>query len=165
MINCASCEEKKPNVEFKTSLPGAEGDVLVCEDCYNDICEKEESDEEEDTHDCDECRRILPDNEFIYCSCCASYICKDCNVETLNEGGIDCGDREPYACPPCFAEMKKEEVVFCCFACEKEIIRDSEEHDNCVCDDDGENWTCADCVEEKEEEEREKEERKKEIQE
>jgi hypothetical protein len=50
--------------------------------------------------------------------------------------------------------IKKEEseVVFCCFACEKEIIRNSEEHDNCVCDDDGENWTCADCVEEKEKE-------------
>lgn len=175
MINCPKCEEKKPNVEFKTSLSGVEGDVLVCLDCYNEICEQEvESEEEDEMLVCDECDRSLPEDEVIYCSCCSTHSCNDCNAEAIEEGGIDCGDREPYACPTCFAEMEKEkeeeesdedEVVFCCFACEKEIIRNSEEHDNCVCDDDCENWTCADCVEEKEEEEREKEERKKEIEE
>jgi len=37
---CPRCETKQPAVEFKTDL--GNGDVMVCEDCYNDICEEEE---------------------------------------------------------------------------------------------------------------------------
>mgnify|MGYP003661474952 CR=1 FL=1 len=38
---CPRCETKKIAVEFKTDL--GDGDVMVCEDCYNEIEEEEES--------------------------------------------------------------------------------------------------------------------------
>ena len=36
-------------------------------------------------------------------------------------------------------------IVFCCQACERPITRDSKDHDNCICDEDGERWWCDDC--------------------
>ena len=55
------------------------------------------------------------------------------------------------------------EVVFCCAGCERPIIRDSEEHDNCITKD-GDVWYCHDCRHlcREEEEEEEEEEGKKE---
>lgn len=45
-------------------------------------------------------------------------------------------------------ELEKEEIdheiAFLCSGCEKEIIKDSREHDNCVTAD-GEKWFCLDC--------------------
>ena len=50
---CPNCEEMNGPVEFKTDL--GEGDVMVCEDCYNDLegwqedtDDEEEEEEEED---------------------------------------------------------------------------------------------------------------------
>ena len=40
--------------------------------------------------------------------------------------------------------IKTVDVVFCCVACDKLVVRDSREHDECVCDVDGE-WFCGDC--------------------
>jgi len=59
--------------------------------------------------DCDECERSLPEDQVIYCSCCSTHSCNDCNAEAIDEGGVDCGDKEPYACPTCFGEMEDEE--------------------------------------------------------
>ena len=39
---CPRCETDKPSVEFKTDLNDGNGDVMVCEDCYNEIAEQEE---------------------------------------------------------------------------------------------------------------------------
>ena len=33
---CPYCEKQKPDVEFKTNV-GMEQDVMVCEDCYNEL--------------------------------------------------------------------------------------------------------------------------------
>ena len=35
--------------------------------------------------------------------------------------------------------------IFCCYECGVGIVKDSKEHDNCVCDRDGEKWWCVDC--------------------
>jgi hypothetical protein len=37
------------------------------------------------------------------------------------------------------------QIAFNCDGCDKPIIRDSEEHDNCNCDDEGDKWYCEDC--------------------
>ena len=84
------------------------------------------SDCEFEMMDCDLCERSLPEDQVIYCSCCVSYTCNDCNAESLNEGGVDCGDREPYACPTCFAEMENEK--------EEESDEEEEEEEECVID-------------------------------
>ena len=55
-LTCPKCCEKKSDVEFKTDLGDGEGDVMVCEDCYNIL---EEEDEEEDEVD------YLPNNDKI----------------------------------------------------------------------------------------------------
>ena len=34
-LTCPNCCERKNDVEFKTDLGDGEGDVMVCEDCYN----------------------------------------------------------------------------------------------------------------------------------
>ena len=39
----------------------------------------------------------------------------------------------------------KHQIAFNCEGCDKPIVRDSEEHDNCICDDEGEKWYCEDC--------------------
>ena len=36
-------------------------------------------------------------------------------------------------------------VIFCCHACEMEIIENSEDHDNCCTEDGGVTWWCMDC--------------------
>jgi hypothetical protein len=41
-------------------------------------------------------------------------------------------------------------IVFCCHACEMEIIENSEDHDNCCTEDDGVTWYCCDCWSERE---------------
>ena len=40
---------------------------------------------------------------------------------------------------------EKEDIVFCCKNCDKQIVRESEEHENSKCDNTGENWYCQDC--------------------
>ena len=40
---CPRCETNQPAVEFKTDPDLRNGDVMVCENCYNDICEEEEA--------------------------------------------------------------------------------------------------------------------------
>ena len=37
------------------------------------------------------------------------------------------------------------QIAFNCDCCHKPIVRDSEQHDNCNCDDEGEKWYCEDC--------------------
>ncbi len=37
------------------------------------------------------------------------------------------------------------DIVFCCAACNKQIIRDSDDHDKCKCDETGQVWVCEDC--------------------
>ena len=37
------------------------------------------------------------------------------------------------------------DIAFCCESCDKEIVRDSEEHDHSSCDETGEIWYCQDC--------------------
>jgi len=43
---CPNCEEMNGPVEFKTDL--GEGDVMVCEDCYNDLEGWQEDTDDED---------------------------------------------------------------------------------------------------------------------
>jgi len=62
MSKCPMCEENKPNVEFKTDM--GDGDVLVCEDCYNDICEDEDDGEMLDR--CDICGLRAEDDEMVF---------------------------------------------------------------------------------------------------
>jgi hypothetical protein len=45
---CPNCLETKCDVEFKTRLPGGEGDTYVCEDCFNKIEEEDEDEEDEE---------------------------------------------------------------------------------------------------------------------
>ena len=52
------------------------------------------------------------------------------------------------------------DIVFCCSRCDKAIVRNSEEHDNCHCDEDGDVWWCEDCVRDSDDEEEEEEEKK-----
>jgi len=56
-------------------------------------------------------------------------------------------------------EDKPIDIAFYCEGCDTPIIRDSEEHDNSKCDDEGKKWYCEDCeVPEEEEDESEEEE-------
>mgnify|MGYP005993196955 CR=1 FL=1 len=55
-------------------------------------------------------------------------------------------------------DKEDDQIVFNCKGCDKPIVRDSEEHDNCICDDEGEKWYCEDCGLPDEEEEEEEEE-------
>ena len=78
--------------------------------------------------------------------------CFNCGHTT---GNCDCGD---YRCGTWFDPITLEEhkwtppktepdVVFCCSTCKIAIIRDSEAHDLCVFDQDGDEdkWYCVDC--------------------
>lgn len=38
-----------------------------------------------------------------------------------------------------------EDIVFCCETCDKEIVRDSREHDECLWDEKNDKWYCGDC--------------------
>ena len=40
---------------------------------------------------------------------------------------------------------KDADIVFKCDACCKPIVRDSRDHDDCICDENGERWWCVDC--------------------
>ena len=45
-----------------------------------------------------------------------------------------------------FMEAEEEiDFVFCCTNCGTPVERDSREHEECVCDETGELWYCADC--------------------
>lgn len=39
----------------------------------------------------------------------------------------------------------EHQIAFNCEGCDTPIVRDSEEHDNSKCDDEGEKWYCEDC--------------------
>jgi len=43
------------------------------------------------------------------------------------------------------AENNQEVKMFHCDGCDCDIVRDSREHDECLCDKNGENWVCGDC--------------------
>jgi len=40
---------------------------------------------------------------------------------------------------------QEKDIVFCCKNCDKQIVRDSEDHDFSKCDETGEDWYCVDC--------------------
>lgn len=43
-------------------------------------------------------------------------------------------------------EEEEEDIVFHCCDCMKPIVRDSEDHDNCICcDEEEDDWLCVDC--------------------
>ena len=42
-------------------------------------------------------------------------------------------------------EESELDIAFCCESCDKQIVRDSEEHDHSSCDETGEIWYCQDC--------------------
>ena len=66
MQKCPMCEENKPNVEFKTDM--GDGDVMVCEGCYNDICDTE--DDGNIVNRCDICADEVegePNDDGPYC--------------------------------------------------------------------------------------------------
>jgi hypothetical protein len=119
---CPGCEEKKPNVEFKTSLCGMPGDVLVCEDCYNEICEQEEeedkeSDEEAEEEEAEE--EAEAEEEEIYCDG------KHCiNTKNLKNGmgwnSHYIWDNEELPqfenklfCPDCYEECTHTNCYYC----------------------------------------------------
>ena len=41
--------------------------------------------------------------------------------------------------------MDNSNIVFHCDECSKAIIRDSREHDQCICNGDGDRWWCEMC--------------------
>ena len=40
---------------------------------------------------------------------------------------------------------KDADIVFKCDACCKSIVRDSRDHERCICDENGLRWWCEDC--------------------
>jgi hypothetical protein len=54
-------------------------------------------------------------------------------------------------------EIAMKDIVFCCTNCDKQIIRNSEDHDYSKCDETEEYWYCVDCPIPDEEEEEEEE--------
>ena len=142
---CPGCEEKKPNVEFKTSLCGVPGDVLVCYDCYNEICEDEEEQDEQEQETSDYMR------ELITCSKCKKY---------EERRAMDVHRKEEDSDGKCYYYICKECVL------KKEEEADEEERkyqECCDCKSKGEDDECDCNCHEEEEAEEEKEEKEKPI--
>ena len=99
-----------------------------------------DSDDEDDDEDC-ECDGDSYD-EF------GTEMCKKCNCPHSNE-------YERRGVGACYSGMgrwtsdvaKKKQIAFSCFNCDRDIIRDSFEHDHSCCHQDNEDmWFCPDCV-------------------
>ena len=86
------------------------------------------------------------------CNCLMWTCCKEEEEEMEEEVVCECVNHNEenwrencdLASKPTELE-EKEDIVFCCKNCDKQIVRESEEHENSKCDNTGENWYCQDC--------------------
>jgi hypothetical protein len=88
---CPHCDKINGSVEFKTDL--GEGDVMVCEDCYNEI-------EEDDDNSCGCCRKPMPQGDTWCCEGeCGLLTCPDCRP-----------DDDKGACVICQQEAEEDDT-------------------------------------------------------
>lgn len=97
---------------------------------------------------CDVCYEECDDE---WCEVCKANVweCKYCG-DKINNEIKDCGCNNTYdttACPCEYCDKIHpfSECEYLETKCGCEIITNSREHDECRCDDDGENWICSDC--------------------
>jgi len=65
---CPNCEEMNGPVEFKTDL--GEGDVMVCEDCYNDLEGWQEDTDDDDIEYCEKHEQSMYNDKGLKCGAC-----------------------------------------------------------------------------------------------
>ena len=97
---------------------------------------------------CDVCYEECDDE---WCEVCKANVweCKYCG-DKINNEIKDCGCNNTYdttACPCEYCDKIHpfSDCEYLETKCGCEIITNSREHDECRCDDDGENWICSDC--------------------
>jgi len=103
------------------------------------------------------------------CGCaCPEQACNWCENGTLNNDVIcmKCDEKYEYDDENDSYELKMTAETMITFdGCGCSVVRDSKDHDEAICDDNGENWMCGNCYDgrydEKEDEEEEEEEEKK----
>ena len=107
--------------------------AVLCSEIAEDMFENFEQEEEEEEECTDE-------NKCGDCTHCArTKVCEYC-------GGVGGCDEECNA-----------DIVFKCSRCDVAIIRDSEEHDNCRSNEEGDVWWCMHCTRKEDDEDDEDE--------
>jgi hypothetical protein len=117
--------------------------------CPQPCCVPESDDEEEEEDEDD-------DEEDDWCECCF------CSTELTHKSSKMVGD--DCVCVDCYNEWKEthddeeeeeDDIVFKCSRCDVAIIRDSEEHDNCRSNEEGDVWWCMHCTRKEDDEDEE----------
>jgi len=138
---CPGCDSLKQNVEFKTCLsPAMVGtDVLVCEDCFNEI-EKDDEDEKDEE---DEDALEEEEQHNAYCVCgkqtksktyCGGNTCCICQKMTFCDDCCPAQDKFASHTPDCWSECI--EYDYChsvCLRCqqkEEDEEKEEEEEDD-----------------------------------
>lgn len=130
---------------------------VVCKSC-NEECKKIDA---AVWCDCGECAKCRPDlhkkeNECVKCGCYNLTEFK--KVEHKHIHCLDCYRQVRNAKQKESRKQKKQKKAILETKCGCHIIINSREHDECRCDDDGENWICGDCYNGEYDEEEEEEE-------
>ena len=137
LIKKSTEEEATICWDGETCKPDEFGCCVVCCECKACICNLQKAEEEEECTDENKC------GECTYCA--RTKVCEYCGCV----GGCDSSCRG--------------DIVFKCSRCDVAIIRNSEEHDNCQSNEEGDVWWCMHCKrkEDDEDDEEDEEEEKK----
>ena len=96
---------------------------------------------------CEETKAMFKNEEEHDDECeCVLGGCADCGISIKKSWDYFVNKKGDNLCRPCGKSCSEDNIIFNCHNCEIPIIRDSEEHDECITKND-EDWFCADCHE------------------